>query len=46
MNLLKSETESIFNAPPPKKEEPAAANQPMSEEDAKKDGDKPSENAE
>ena len=39
MNLLKSETEAIFNAPPPKKEEPAK-NEPMSEE-GKKEGDKP-----
>lgn len=38
MNLLKSETEAIFNAPPPKKEE-APKNEPMSEE-GKKEGDK------
>lgn len=36
-NLLKSETEAIFNAPPPKKEEPPK-NEPMSEE-GKKEGD-------
>lgn len=45
LNLLKSETEAIFSAPPPKKEEPAAANQPMSEEDAKKEGEQVNENA-
>ena len=36
LNLLKSETEAIFKAPPPKKEEPAK-NEPMSE-DKKEDG--------
>lgn len=44
LNLLKSETEAIFNAPPPKKEEPAA-NQPMSEEAPKKEEEKPAEGA-
>jgi hypothetical protein len=43
-SLLKSETEAIFNAPPPKKEEPAK-NEPMSEE-GKKEGDNAAETAE
>lgn len=42
-SLLKSETEAIFNAPPPKKEEPK--NEPMSEE-GKKEGDNAAETAE
>lgn len=37
LNLLKSETEAIFKAPPPKKEEPPK-NEPMSED--KKEGEK------
>ena len=39
LSLLKSETEAIFNAPPPKKEEPPK-NEPMSAE-GKQEGEKP-----
>ena len=38
LNLLKSETDAIFNAPPPKKEEPPK-NEPMSAE-GQKEADK------
>lgn len=38
INMLKAETEAIFNAPPPKKEEPPK-NEPMSEEGKKEGGD-------
>ena len=41
LSLLKSETEAIFNAPPPKKEY-ASKNVPMSDE-GKKEGDKKTE---
>lgn len=41
--MLKAETEAIFNAPPPKKEEPPK-NEPMSEE-GKKEGDNAGETA-